>query len=182
MSIDENAFAYAMRISGLYKTLNTRNDVEIIHKLFESYESAKSHDDKAVERVALAIHQCHYHPVDWGTKEHLGMFEREKPLAIAMAKAAIAALNTRSPIKSEGWQPIETAPKEQAISFLVYRPKYGEKYTWASIIQVSIFEGRMYPDARDACIDWDDGIDNATHWMPLPAPPALNTQPEGDRR
>lgn len=72
---------------------------------------------------------------------------------------------------SEKWQPINSAPKEEGISFLVFRPKHGEKYTWASIIQVSNFQGRMYPDARDACIDWDDGIENATHWMPLLASP-----------
>jgi len=34
------------------------------------------------------------------------------------------------------------------------------------ILQVSRFEGRLYPDARDACIDWEDGITTATHWMP----------------
>lgn len=83
--------------------------------------------------------------------------------------AEIAVANHRKDCGE--WLPIETAPKKTGISFLIFRPKHGKKYTWDSVIQVSIFEGRMYPDAKDACIDWEDGIDNATHWMPLPQPP-----------
>lgn len=42
-----------------------------------------------IESAAVAIHQCYYHPVDWGTKEWRNMFEREKRLAVSMSKAAL---------------------------------------------------------------------------------------------
>lgn len=38
------------------------------------------------------------------------------------------------------------------------------------ILQVSNFEGQMYPDYLDGCIDWSDRVLDATHWMPLPKP------------
>ena len=73
-------------------------------------------------------------------------------------EAAIVAWGMRFP----GWKPIETAPNhlEESKPFLIRRRGIA--------IQVSWFEGRMYPDAREAAIDWDDGILDATHWMPLP--------------
>lgn len=65
------------------------------------------------------------------------------------------------------WQPIEKAPKSESTSFMVLRKSVA--------IQVSWFEGRLYPDAREACIDWEDGIIDATHWMPLPPAPEEKT-------
>lgn len=67
------------------------------------------------------------------------------------------------------WQPIETAPPEEGVPFLVLLPK--NDVAPFVILQVSWFEGRMYPDARNACIDWEDGITTATHWMPAPPLP-----------
>ncbi len=77
----------------------------------------------------------------------------------------------RPHMQKSSWIDIASAPKDEGISFLVYRPKHGKQYTWDAIIQVGNYEGRMFPDAKDACIDWEDGITNATHWMPLPKPP-----------
>ena len=67
--------------------------------------------------------------------------------------------------KESAWQPIETAPDSriESVPFLVLRRGF--------VVQVSWFEGRLYPDAMESCIDWDDGITDATHWMPLPALP-----------
>jgi hypothetical protein len=63
------------------------------------------------------------------------------------------------------WQPIETAPTTESESFLILRR--------GIVVQVSWFEGRLYPDAREACVDWHDGITDATHWAPpLPPPPS----------
>jgi len=67
------------------------------------------------------------------------------------------------------WQPIETVPKDEDKSFLVMI-KTNDIYTRV-IMQASWFEGQMYPDAFQCVIDYDDGILNATHWMPLPEPP-----------
>jgi len=67
------------------------------------------------------------------------------------------------------WKTIETAPKDDLIPFLVLLPK--NDVADYIVLQVSRYEGRMYPDAKDACIDWEDGITTATHWMLLPEPP-----------
>lgn len=71
------------------------------------------------------------------------------------------------------WLPIKTLDLKQqehiGESFLVLLPK--NDMAPYVILQVSLYEGRMYPDARDGCIDWENGITTATHWMPLtPAP------------
>ena len=75
--------------------------------------------------------------------------------------------------KLEGaWQPIETRPKDECVPFLVALPKnYVADFV---AIQVSNFEGQMYPDHLDGLIDWSDRVLNATHWMSLPTPPKLN--------
>lgn len=66
------------------------------------------------------------------------------------------------------WQPIETAPKDEAESFLIRRD---DDLNAVVIIQVSNFEGNMYPDALGGCIDFDDRITDAIDWQPLPTPP-----------
>lgn len=68
-----------------------------------------------------------------------------------------------------GWQPIETAPKEELEPFLVFVP--WDYIGDGVVIQVSMFEGRMFPDGKESCIDWNNAIINATHWMPLPEAP-----------
>ena len=67
------------------------------------------------------------------------------------------------------WMPIETAPKDETQPFLAWVPM--DDFVDGVIVQVSMFEGRMYHDAKGASIDWDDAVENATHWMPLPAAP-----------
>lgn len=68
------------------------------------------------------------------------------------------------------WQSIETAPKDDDYgSFLVLTPA-NDMCKEGIVLQVSCFEAFMYPDHLDGCIDWNDRILNATHWMPLPEP------------
>ncbi len=67
------------------------------------------------------------------------------------------------------WRPIETAPKDGGVSFLVLLP--GNSMASQIVLQVSLFENRLYSDHADANIDWSDGITTATHWMPLPDAP-----------
>lgn len=74
--------------------------------------------------------------------------------------------STEKMIEDGLWRPIEEAPKDEAVPFLILRPY--EKIYCDVVIQVSFYQGRMYPDARGACIDWEDGIENATHFRPLP--------------
>lgn len=77
-----------------------------------------------------------------------------------------------SPERPIAWQPIESAPKDENYSFLVLLP--GNSMCNCLVMQVSVFEGRMYPDAMDGNIDWGDGVEVATHWQPLPDAPALS--------
>jgi hypothetical protein len=91
-------------------------------------------------------------------------------------EAVAAAWNRRAPTAEvEGWRPIETAPKDEGVPFLVLLPK--NDVAPFVVLQVSWFEGRMYPDARNACIDWDDGITTATHWRPAFPPPTPKAAP-----
>ena len=63
------------------------------------------------------------------------------------------------------WKTIESAPTDETVSFLVFCKS---KYLVPVILQVSRFEGQLYPDAMEHCIDWDDRIKSATHWAELP--------------
>lgn len=83
-------------------------------------------------------------------------------------------------LKADKWQTMESAPKDEDISFLIYiQHKTDENH---SIAQVSWFEGRLYPDAKEYLIDWEDGInlERIKAWRPLPAPPeaALRSKEE----
>ena len=67
------------------------------------------------------------------------------------------------------WQPIETAPKDSQ-SRLVWVPQNRCTYcvTWR--------EDADYANGAAWVIfggGWRDVIQGATHWMPLPAPPAV---------
>lgn len=70
---------------------------------------------------------------------------------------------SQTPTTAQGWQPIDTAPKGKT-----------------QIIVARIVDGRVWwcRDCKwsDKWQNWNDnvepaGLDNPTHWMPLPAPP-----------
>ena len=72
------------------------------------------------------------------------------------------------PPQSDGWQPIETAPKDG--TRIIVAKQSGYVMAWAS--SAYWFE-RQYKD-REKYSGWTDGFDTLatpTHWMPLPAPP-----------
>lgn len=60
------------------------------------------------------------------------------------------------------WQPIETAPKNGA-TLLVWRPSEGEHYP--AHVGVDLWSDKSWYRSRR--------YQQPTHWMPLPAPPAL---------
>jgi len=62
----------------------------------------------------------------------------------------------------EGWQPIETAPKDGTEVLLLGR--------WFS--QARIVNGLWNSGDAMHMPHWMGGIHQPTHWMPLPAPPA----------
>jgi hypothetical protein len=85
------------------------------------------------------------------------------PWAAQMRTYALQAIASLKAPAADGWMPIESAPTSEAEPFLVLRHGIA--------VQVSWFEGRLYPDALEACVDFDDGIADATHWMYRPQPP-----------
>lgn len=84
----------------------------------------------------------------------------------------------RALIEKDGWQPIETAPKD-GTWFLIIRDSDGEEsvevgrydpYYRDEYIEV---EGGLYRKEKQVGYEWS-GFNNfhrATHWMPLPKPP-----------
>lgn len=73
----------------------------------------------------------------------------------------------RAALEAATWRPISTAPKNEGQSFLVYRD-IGLEMSFA--MQVSVFEGGLYPDHLCGNVDWSDRVTDATHWMPLTTP------------
>lgn len=112
---------------------------------------------------AKALHSA----IHWARLNH--------PCTTEMAALILAA---EAQIKS-GWQPIETAPKDGAW-FMIGRAGEGpetyeigrfDPYCMDSFVEV---EGGLYRKEQQKILDWR-GFNNfhrATHWMPLPLPPA----------
>lgn len=69
--------------------------------------------------------------------------------------------------RKDGWQPIETAPKDGS-EIILFDPDY---------FQRSGFEGR-YSAPRGNWLSSYDSPVNPTHWRPLPAPPAIESARE----
>lgn len=61
---------------------------------------------------------------------------------------------------TQGWQPIETAPKD-GTEILVYAPGFCQTALWESY---TFSEGWV----NDSSGNW---LNDPTHWMPLPEPP-----------
>ncbi len=76
---------------------------------------------------------------------------------------------TISKHRNTGWRSIRTAPKTEDMPFLVLTP--GNDVADFVILQVTRFEGVLYPDHLDGSLDFRDAVENATHWMPAPKLP-----------
>lgn len=77
-------------------------------------------------------------------------------------------------IKATSWQPIETAPKDGTVILLMGPSGYANIPYRAHVGYWQNYVMRPGGDWRNHSDDWfmDDGAD-ATHWMPLPPPPAV---------
>lgn len=101
-------------------------------------------------------------------------FDRDTPAVVTIfaaapdeAHEAIRSACPVAPSKAEGaspWHPIETAPAKEDAPFLVMTP--GNGVARFLILQVTRFEGELYPDHLDGAVSYSDRITNATHWMP----------------
>lgn len=85
--------------------------------------------------------------------------------------------STIAGLEVEGWREIESAPTSEAEPFIVLLP--GNSSADSIEMQVTRFEGEMYPDHLDNNVDWKDRITTATHWRPRTAPPAAISRARG---
>ena len=75
----------------------------------------------------------------------------------------------------QGWQPIETAPKDgrQILAFRPTAPAYGDD----QIVICRTTAAKNF--AWDGGDNYTDRANTATHWQPLPSPPAIANQESG---
>jgi hypothetical protein len=108
-----------------------------------------------------------------------GSYESENirlRLSVAEARALLAALTRAAsppgPSSGEGWQPIETAPKDGTAVLLFDRTNKD------SPDGGGIDFGFYYNDAVRWLWACDGCEAKPTHWMPLPAPPQESSREE----
>jgi hypothetical protein len=132
--------------------------------------------------------------------------ELHKVLALAQARKALAAQRAMGLVLSQGWQPIETAPRDGVIFLAVNHDReiYPAKYTKRGTLCFRMngrYEPRKFELRQIDGEDWmkedkeyaqkgecwrSDWVSWArlyeiapTHWMPLPPPPIAAAQGEG---
>lgn len=108
--------------------------------------------------------------------------------------AAIAAMPRPTPAQEQGWQPIETAPRD-GTAILGYGPLPGcnaDEHGWQGVRET---KWKCYPEGSPGYAayergdgplglgwDWYESVHNwshtwkPTHWMPLPTPPSNGGQ------
>lgn len=77
------------------------------------------------------------------------------------------------------WRPIETAPRNGTpiLAYEPHREPCVEHAASDETVAVVHWSGRVWADPL-----YDmTGLDNPTHWMPLPEPPATGAKPESIR-
>lgn len=88
---------------------------------------------------------------------------------------ALAYLDTLADSKTpQGWQPIETAPKDVAILVcggFYCAGDYRGEHTGVALVH---WHGDMWEISEEQ--NFYIYIDNPTHWQPLPSPPTLSAK------
>ena len=128
--------------------------------LLGSFDIQKWRNLNAADRAALH-----------GVLQRTGR-DRDTPAVVTIFAAAPhtahEAIRSAAPtLPNDGpWRPIETAPTKEDVPFLVMTP--GNGVARFLILQVTRFEGALYPDHLDGAVSYSDRITNATLWMPAP--------------
>lgn len=108
-------------------------------------------------------------PVAWYDPEYglpYGLTE-EPPTANAVYLYAAPVPSDR-----DGWQPIETAPKDGTRILLFFNKRYCRGMRNDEVI-LGFWHQPGNPAHKGFWTGWGSGRATATHWMPLPAPPAM---------
>lgn len=79
-------------------------------------------------------------------------------------------------IKAGRWRPIETLDMSNETDpvLLLRRNKEDAGF---HIVQASAFEGYLYPDHLEFNVNWNDHIEDALYWMPMPEMPPMMELP-----
>lgn len=128
----------------------------ILDALREALEFAE------IERDMLLESLCRFSPD--GKPDPSTLCAEDKPVVDA-CESLIATLTTAIAAReAEGWQPIETAPKDGTPVVLFYPHRYKGKR--GGSISIGCFSGGYWFDTF-VLADND-----CTHWRPLPSPPS----------
>ena len=105
------------------------------------------------------------------------LYVRPDRMAMREWVAALDALIASAQETPDGWQPIETAPKDADVFFWVVPKTPDEAYTDTSGKPICV----QHPPylLRGKLRTWG-ALSKATHWMPLPVPPARPEGPQED--
>jgi hypothetical protein len=79
------------------------------------------------------------------------------------AHRATAALRTAGLVIEQGWQPIETAPRDGTPVLIGCGLTQSQR--WA------VWSGGMWRDGQESAGGRVSGVPSPTHWRPLPTPP-----------
>jgi hypothetical protein len=101
--------------------------------------------------------------------------ERAKALAETVRAALRTALESASRLP-DGWQPIETAPRDGTTVLVNDTTPGYTPWVAAMYIESKEWSGWAYDD--EATADSNPLGPNPTHWIPLPAPTAFAARPE----
>ena len=83
--------------------------------------------------------------------------------------------------QDDGWRPIETAPRDGQ-TILIWSPYFSARPMtghWSAEMNTWVCDLVCTPDAA---ADLFDATNGATHWRPLPAPPAQTQEPKHEQR
>lgn len=106
----------------------------------------------------------------------LGQLYLQEDHATDMADAILSLMREEG-VDLEGWRPIESAPKDgtEIITMRLGESDSYEIQHWFVIPQteyVDIGDGLFRKEDRQPYASWSQNGHRATHWRPLPTPPA----------
>jgi len=130
-----------------------------------------SQESKTPRTDAEASDAANYAPIEKGWYVHVDFacqLERELAAVTEERDALIASARIKE--ANSGWRPIETAPKDETPIDL-WRSEWDERAV--NMRRVELFADNVFYEAIES---GPSCVRDATHWMPLPAPPT--TEPE----
>lgn len=128
-------------------------------------------DQTMIEKVARAIYE---EDDPWHTVWPWPDLQEDQTEPEKYRQVAIAAINAM-----HGWQPIETAPRDGThflATAIVRNIKTDARWWETHVIWADDETGEVHPE----CDHGWSRIEDYSHWMPLPPPPAIDAALKGE--